>query len=195
MKVRVGLCILAMAVFCSLAFAEDVVWEGFEGKSNWVMVEWRNSGRGRMEVSKENYSEGAKSLKVVMNKEKKTDREKVGISREGYLNLSRANGVVMDIFCDSDDGLAVSIGFDAGDKGAFFESVKKQLRKGWNRDVAFDLSGSNFKCEASDWKFEKPISDRSNITKMHIIIYRPSNVISEESVYIDNIRIKQKEPV
>ncbi|MFA6356447.1 MAG: hypothetical protein WCY23_04995 [Candidatus Omnitrophota bacterium] len=194
MGIRAALCV-SIAVFCSLAFAEDVVWEGFEGKNNWVMVEWRNSGRGRMEISKENPSEGAKSLKVRMNREKKTDREKVGISREGYLNLSRSDSITMDIFCGSDDGLAVSIGFDAGDKGAYYESVKKPLKMGWNKDIVFGLSGNNFKCEASDWKFEDPIPDRSSITKMHIVIYRPSNVISEETVFIDNIRIKQRDPV
>lgn len=194
MKERIVLCACVTA-FCSLALADGIVWEGFEGKNNWVMVEWRNSGRGKMQVSKENFSEGGKSLKVTMNREKKTDREKVGISREGYLNLSNSAGVKMDIYCASNDGLAVSVGFDVGDKGAYFESVKKPLKSGWNRDVTFELSGNNFKCEASDWKFDRPISDKGNITKMHIVIYRPSNVVSEQAVYIDNIRIGQRDPV
>jgi hypothetical protein len=186
---------VAVMILCSLTYAQEMVWEGFEGKNNWVMVEWRNSGRGKMEISEEQSTEGVKSLKVVINREKKTYRDKVGVSREGYLNLARANKVIMDVYCESDDGLAVSIAFDIGDKGNYYESVKRPLKRGWNKDISFDLSANDFKCEGSDWKYDKSIPDRSNITKMHIIIYRPSNIISEETVYIDNIRIEQKKPV
>ena len=180
---------VVMAVSAAVS-AEEVLWEGFEGKNNWVMVDWRNSGRGSFEITPDNPSEGAKSLKVVMNSEKKTDRDKVGVSREGYLNLAKAESIALDIFSETDDGLAVALAFDAGDKSVYYESVKKHLQKGWNKDVVFELGGNNFKCEASDWKFEKPLSGKENITKMHIIIYRPSNVIARETVYLDNIRIR-----
>lgn len=182
--------ITSSLLFTAKATAEDILWEGFEGRNNWVMVDWRNAGRGSFKIAKENASEGEKSLKVVMNRERKTDKIKVGVSREGYLNLANANSVVVDVFSETDDGLAVALGFDAGDKGTYYESVKKRLGKGWNRDIVFDLSGNDFKCEASDWKFEKPLGERENITKIHIIIYRPSNVIAPETVYIDNIRIR-----
>jgi hypothetical protein len=194
MAVRMLLAV-AVTALCSLACAQEMVWEGFEGKNSWVMVEWRNSVRGKMEISLEQSTEGTRSLKVVMNREQKTYRDKIGISREGYLNLARADKVMMDVYCGSDDGLAVSIAFDMGDKGDYFESVKRPLKRGWNKDISFDLSAEDFKCEASDWKYDKAMPDRSNITKMHIVIYRPSNIISGETLYIDNIRIGQKKPV
>jgi len=161
MAVRMLLAV-AVTALCSLACAQEMVWEGFEGKNSWVMVEWRNSVRGKMEISLEQSTEGTR---------------------------------MMDVYCGSDAGLAVSIAFDMGAKGAYFESVKRPLKRGWNKDISFDLSAEDFKCEASDWKYDKAMPDRSNITKMHIVIYRPSNIISGETLYIDNIRIGQKKPV
>jgi hypothetical protein len=187
MAVRMLLAV-AVTALCSLACAQEMVWEGFEGKNSWVMVEWRNSVRGKMEISLEQSTEGTRSLKVVMNREQKTYRDKIGISREGYLNLARADKVMMDVYCGSDDGLAVSIAFDIGDKGDYFESVKRPLRRGWNKDISFDLSAEDFKCEASDWKYDKSMPDRSNITKMHIVIIQALQYISrEETLYIDEI--------
>jgi hypothetical protein len=115
-------------------------------------------------------------------------KNKVAISREDYLNLDNAK-IKMDIYCPYPFGITVALAFDAGDNWAYFESPSKPLKKGWNKDVTFDLSKPNFKCQASDWKHTEELASKNDIRKIHILIYRPSKM-EVQTIYIDNIRIE-----
>lgn len=168
--------------------AEDMVWESFEGENKWVPVNWENVGQIELSLGTENVSEGKQSLKVIIKEEAIEWKNKVAFSKEDYINLSDAN-MVMDVFTQAPSGIAMAVGFDTGSGWTYYESTQKPMKQGWNKDVTFDLSATNFKCRESEWKYTQALSDRDDVRKVHILIYRPAKM-KEETVYIDNIRFK-----
>lgn len=170
------------------AYVEEIPWEGFEGENKWVPAEWENVAQVELSLSTENVSEGKQSLKVVIKEEAIDWKNKVAFSKEDYLNLSDAN-VVMDVFSPAPSGIAVAVAFDTGSGWTYYESIQKTLKQGWNKDVTFDLSATNFKCRASDWKYTQALTDKEDVRRVHILVYRPSKM-EEQIVYIDNIRFK-----
>jgi hypothetical protein len=180
--------VMLVISYASFIEAETALWESYEGDVKWQANNWENVGMVEISQSSEEASEGEYSLKVDMLEEAIDWKNKVAISREDYLNLDNAK-IIMDIYCPYPFGITVALAFDAGDNWAYFEAPSKPLKKGWNKDVTFDLNKSNFKCQASDWKHTEVLADKDDIRKMHILIYRPSKM-EVQTVYIDNIRIE-----
>ena len=142
-----------------------------------------------LSVSADKASEGRQSLKVVIREEATDWKNKVGLFREDSLDLSKANNIAMDIFNEKTDGVEVAVGFMSGKDWTYYESDKKPLKTGWNKDISFDLAAADFKNKASDWKYTIPLADRDTVGKVFILLYRPARM-SADTVYIDNIRIK-----
>ena len=171
------------------AHAAEVLWESFEGDSYWEPVDWENTAQVNLSVSADKASEGKQSLKVVIREEATDWKNKVGLFREDSLDLSKANSIAMDIFNEKASDLEVAVGFMTGKDWTYYESNKKPLKTGWNKDVSFDLAAADFKNKGSDWKYEVSLADRDNAGKIFILLYRPARM-SADTVYIDNIRIK-----
>lgn len=166
--------------------AEEKVFDNFEGENEWVDVGWDNVGGVDLAISTEKASEGKKSLKVAAREEVEDWKNRVVFSKEDTLDLSNVN-MVLDIYSDAPSGMSVQVGFDTA--GDYYESQKKLLSQGWNKDIAFDLDAKDFKCKASDWQYTQPLADRSDITKVFVIVTHPKKM-KNATVFIDNIRFK-----
>ena len=170
-----------------LVRAEEKVFDNFESSTvNWASPGWENIGGVDLTISTEKASEGKQALKVMAQDEPQEWKNRVVIAREASLDLSNEN-MVMDIYTDVATGMGIQIGFDSA--GDYFESEKKILNQGWNKDVTFDLGAKDFKCKASEWKNTVPLADRSDITKVFILITHPKKA-KNATVYVDNIRFK-----
>jgi len=167
---------------------EGVVWESFEGDFKWVPVDWENVGKVDLSVIPDKASEGTKALKVDMREEAIDWKNKVAFSKEDYLNLDGVN-LIMDVYNPSDSKICVAAAFDTGGDWAYFETPSQTMKKGWNKNVTFDLGERNFKCRESNWKHSEALLNRGDVRKIHIMIYRPS-VMQIQTIYIDNIRFK-----
>ena len=173
----------------ALASAAEIIWENFEGDNYWEPVDWENTAQVNLSVSADKASEGKQSLKVVIREEATDWKNKVGFFREDPIDLSKANSIAMDIFNEKAADLEVAVGFMTGEGWTYYESNKKSLKPGWNKDISFDLAAADFKNKASDWKYTVSLADRDNTGKVLILLYRPARM-SADTVYIDNIRIK-----
>ncbi|MDD4879232.1 MAG: hypothetical protein PHR22_02105 [Candidatus Omnitrophica bacterium] len=180
---------LTLAAAPVKAHAAEVLWENFEGENYWEPVDWENTAQVNLSVGADKASEGKQSLKVVIREEVTDWKNKVGFSREDPIDLSKGNSIAMDIFNEKTADLEVAMGFMTGDGWTYYESDKKPLKSGWNRDITFDLTASDFKNKASDWKYTVSLADRDNVGKVFILLYRPARM-SADTVFIDNIRIK-----
>lgn len=170
-----------------LVRAEEKVFDDFESTTvNWASPGWENAGGVDITVGAEKASEGKQSLKLIAQDEPQDWKNRFVIAREASLDLSNAN-MVMDIYTDAATGMGVQIGFDSA--GDYYESEKKILSQGWNKDITFDLGAKDFKCKASDWKNTVPLADRSDITKVFILITHAKKA-KNATVYVDNIRFK-----
>jgi hypothetical protein len=166
--------------------AAEKVFDDFEGENEWVDVGWDNVGGVDLAISAEKASEGKKSLKVAAREEVEDWKNRVVFSKEAELDLSDVN-MVLDIYSDAPAGISVQVGFDTA--GDYYESQKKLLNQGWNKDITFGLAAKDFKCKASDWQYNQPLADRSDITKVFIIVNHPKKM-KNATVFIDNVRFK-----
>lgn len=181
--------VLANAPIPIKTYAAEILWENFEGDNYWEPVDWENTAQAGLSISTDKASEGKQSLKVVIREEATDWKNKVGFFREDTIDLSKANNIIMDVFNEKAADLELAIGLMTGESWAYYESDKKPLKPGWNKDVSFDLAAADFKNKASDWKYEVSLADRDNVGKIFMLIYRPSRM-TPDVVYIDNIRIR-----
>lgn len=189
MKYALLLPVIAALVFtgAGLVCAEEKAFDNFESAAvNWASPGWDNIGGVDLELSTEKASEGKQSLKLTAQDEPQDWKNRIVVAREASLDLSDAN-MVLDIYTDVPTGMAVQVGFDSA--GDYYESEKKILSQGWNKDITFDLGTKDFKCKASEWKNTVPLADRSDITKVFILIIHPKKA-KNATVYVDNIRFK-----
>ncbi|MFA5339013.1 MAG: hypothetical protein WC317_02555 [Candidatus Omnitrophota bacterium] len=191
MKYALLLSVIAALVFtgvsAGIAGAEDKPFDNFESLPvNWASPGWENIGGVDLELSTEKASEGKQSLKLTAQDEPQEWKNRFVIAREAGLDLSGSN-MVLDIYTDVATGMGVQVGFDSA--GDYYESEKKILSQGWNKDITFDLGAKDFKCKASEWKSTVPLADRSDITKVFILITHPKKA-KNATVYVDNIRFK-----
>lgn len=183
--------IVAAVILCApCACAGEVLFEGFEGDSYWYGVDWENTGQVNLEVVGENASQGKGALKVVIREEATDWKNKVAFFREANgIDISKNSQVLMDVYNKEAAGIEIAIGLRTGEGWAYYESGRKPVGRGWNRDVAFDLNSPGYKCKASDWKNSVALADKNNIGELYVLVYRPAKM-SRDVVYIDNIRIK-----
>jgi hypothetical protein len=177
-----------MLLMCASVYAEGdaKVFDSFEGANDWTAENWDNVGGVTMIISAEKFSDGKQSLKAAAKNESEDWKNRFVISREAALDLSTAD-MYMDIYTDAPSGVSVAIAFDTA--GEYYESGNKLLNQGWNKDIKFELGAKDFKCKASDWKNSVPLADRSDISKVFILVQHPKKM-KDVTVFIDNIRFK-----
>ncbi|MDP3786760.1 MAG: hypothetical protein Q8R05_04325 [Candidatus Omnitrophota bacterium] len=179
---------LAAATSLNGTYAAQIVWENFEGDNYWEPVDWENTGQVNISVSDAKASEGSQSLEIIVREEATDWKNKVAFYREEELDLSNAN-IVMDVYSEKAAAIEVATGFRVGEKWAYYESNKKPVNQGWNKDITFDLGANDFKSKATDWKYMVPLADRDSVKEIYVLVYRPAKMI-QDVIYIDNIRFK-----
>ena len=179
---------LAASASLSGTYAAQIVWENFEGDNYWEPVDWENTGQVNISISDANASEGKQSLEVIIREEATDWKNKVAFYREEELDLSNAN-IVMDVYSEKAAAIELAVGFRTGEKWAYYESNKKPVDQGWNKDITFDLGANDFKSKTTDWKYMVPLADRDSVKEIYVLVYRPVKMI-QDIIYIDNIRLK-----
>lgn len=179
------------AISCApCAQAGETLFEGFEGNSYWYGVDWENTGQVNLEVAGENASQGNGALKVVIREEATDWKNKVAFFKEANgIDISKNSEVLIDVYNKEAAGIEIAIGFRTGEGWVYYESGRKQVNKGWNRDISFGLDSPGYKCKASDWKYNAELGGKNNIGEFYVLVYRPVKM-ANDVVYIDNIRIK-----
>lgn len=187
---RIAVFLSVLAVLLSgmngFVYAEEKVFDNFEGANDWTAENWDNVGGVDLSIVTEKASEGKQSLKAVAKAVDEDWKNRFVVSREASLDLSNLD-MYVDIYTDAPSGVSVAAAFDSN--GEYFESGNKLLNQGWNKDVKFDLGAKDFKCKATDWKYTAPIGDRSDISKVFILVQHPKKM-KNCTVYIDNVRFK-----
>jgi hypothetical protein len=190
MKAALIYAIAAIVICVPCARAGEIHVEGFEGGNKWYAVDWENAGQVNLEFTGENVSEGKQSLKVVIREEATEWKNKVAFFMEANgSDISGNSAVFLDVYNKEAAGIEIAIGFRTGEGWTYYESSRKPVGKGWNKGIKFDLDAKDFKCKASDWKYEVPLADRKNVGEFYILVYRPVKMV-KDVVYIDNLVIR-----
>jgi hypothetical protein len=79
----------------------------------------------------------------------------------------------------------VAIALCTGEKYAWQESEEQSLKSGWN-SLSIDLGGKKWKSQATDWKHEAALADRTDVRAIIVLVY---NGVSDGVLYVDGLRI------
>ena len=191
--------IIAAFIYLSLAGAafaqQDLPWDNFETKElRWTPVNWQNARPIELSIADSPSKAAGKpiagkfSLRVDIYEDVNRSRNKIAIYREEELDLSKHN-ISLDIFVQNSMNAAAAVAFETGKKWTYYESSQINLKKGWNKDVTFDLSKPTFESQASGWKYDVKLADRGDIRKVVILVYN-TVLLEPDVVYLDNIRFK-----
>ncbi|MDP2943460.1 MAG: hypothetical protein Q8O36_08170, partial [Candidatus Omnitrophota bacterium] len=195
--------IIAAFIYLSLAsvaFAQqDLPWDNFEKKElRWTAVNWQNARSIGLSITDspsktdappaDKPSAGKYSLRIDIKENVNKSRNKIAIYREEELDLSKHN-ISLDIFVQNSMNAAAAVAFETGRKWTYYESSQIPLKKGWNKDVTFDLSKPTFESQASGWKYNVKLADRGDVKKIIILVYNMV-LLEPDVVYLDNIRFK-----
>ncbi|MBU1076723.1 MAG: DUF5060 domain-containing protein [Spirochaetes bacterium] len=155
------------------------IWEGFERENMWLITAMEDNAVRSMKISSTYTSEEEKALELEINK---TSWSKKGfISREGFFDLSMVKTIQMDILCE--ERINLSMGFSTGPGNEWFESKNIQLKKGWNRDIIFNLQEETWKSQESLWENTIKPENMNDVRKITFVFIKGEKT----KVYLDNI--------
>ncbi|MFH0772104.1 MAG: hypothetical protein V1933_05740, partial [Candidatus Omnitrophota bacterium] len=158
------------------------LWEGFETQDGWQVADW--SDKADILLSSERVTEGKKSLKVVFDKAgRRMDGKGIAVDRRDIsLDLSKAKDMIFDVYLDAPNSIELSVVVNSK---SFCESPRRIILPGWNKNVTFDLTASNFKRESTRWQHKGKVDRFEPIEEVTFMIY-PWD-IEKGAVYIDNV--------
>ena len=158
------------------------VLDDFEKKKiEWRVADWGN--RGKLSPIDQN---GSMAIKIDYTKRDGEDN-KCAIQRgiPKACAFETRDAVLLNVTNLSRAGLKLSLAFHTRDWESFYETPGKYVKRGLNRDIAFDLRGRRFKSKATDWEHKSPLRAPETMGTMYIMIYprQPG------AATIDNIRL------
>lgn len=193
-KLAVYLSIILFLVTAAITFsaegADAFLWEGFEKENGFYSAGWDNITTPQLSISLNYYSEGTRSLKVDFKKSPKDWINKTAFYKDVRLDLANAK-IILDVYNFSFFNLEIALGFDTGKDNVFYESITKPIKRGWNKEIAFDLAAYDFKNKQTDWRYSTHLKDAGDVKRFFIIVYYPDD-FKNATVYIDNIRFEGK---
>ncbi len=161
------------------------LWESFEAGTAWKIPAW--SGRSELRVVESKASEGDRSLSVRLDM---SYGWKICLFRAEMLNLSHHRWILLDAYSGRPVNLRVA--FVTGSRRFHYETPLRRLRRGWNRDISFDLSSSTFRSSRTDWKHIGRLELRRIVREVAVII-EPGRAFRQARdgvgmLWLDNIR-------
>ncbi len=168
-----------------LATGTPVLVTGFEDTNNPFAPDKDWSSATDAEVRPVQTTEGKQA--VFFDFENKSPDDRATFVLESDMDLSLANGVVMDVFVPGDDPMDTSVVLNIGAKWDYYESSTQPLKPGWNKDVSISLKAKTFKCAANNYTNTSPVKGLNTIRKFGLSI--ASHQIGKGYVVVDNVRL------
>ena len=157
--------------------------DGLEAAGPWITEEWANSATAQV-VSLQTDVDN----KILQVEVRGMDKEKAAIrhtASTGRLDLSSRARLTFDVYLEETNApVRVAVAFVTMPGWQFFESTQSLVRpdKRWT-PITVDLTAQNFKCEATNWRYESSIENKSNVQQIIFLIYNSAPC----KVYIDNV--------
>jgi len=127
-----------------------------------------------------------KSMKA--NYELKYPGQNAVYAIEDGADLSDADEITLDVYYPMDFPANMTLAFSTGDKWAWQEGPAKRIKKGWNKDITFNIKKKYWKNEGSKWNPTVTPADITNVKRISLVVF-PSEM-GKGYTLIDNIRIK-----
>jgi len=151
--------------------------DDFESERRWVVEQWGDPGTARRSV----LGDGT-GLEVTFQLQK---QQKVAATRVLSVDLTGWEEMAFNVLNACQKPVEVAIALVCGPgEGLYYESPTQTVKVGFNREIVFDLTSENFKCERTKWEHKAKIGDRV-VQRLTLLIYPQTS----GQVMFDNIRL------
>lgn len=128
----------------------------------WAAEAWGNPG-----VVEKAASDGATLLKLSFSG---GGKDKTAFAHPACFGAAKAGKVSLHVFAPADEQPFAALVLCAGPAAQWHESRPRALRRGWNR-LEFAVGASDWKTEASGWKYTVSVEPCDDIRGVTIAIY------------------------
>ncbi|MBU1078580.1 MAG: DUF5060 domain-containing protein [Spirochaetes bacterium] len=175
--------LLGCIFFLSRVTGADTLFDSFEEGNDWEMVTWGDEAK--LNISKNEISEGRYSLKVSFTPQGRKEKNKGIFIRKSISGTpEELKKIVVDIYNDTGtENISLAIALDSEE---YYESPQTVLKKGWNKNLLFDLLQNNFKSGSSGWEYSTSLKKNLGLGAFFFIFYLNNTKYGE--IYVDNIR-------
>jgi len=134
-----------------------------------------------LSLSRDYPSHGERCLRVEFEA---FGRAKFQVRRDAESALAGVQRVTVDVYNGAQE-MHVALGVRLGKNDGYYESPRRPLPPGWNRDIDFDLTASDF--SHGDEEYTRSLAGRDRISGVALVFYEDANPRGE--VFVDNVRI------
>ncbi len=165
---------------------KEVLVDGFEGKK----LQWAAMADGSCATSVQQVTYTATEGKASMmaSFDEKTPGGNAIFALDDSLDLTDVYEITMDVYNPRDFSMNMTIAFGTGDKWAWQESISRNLKKGWNKDVTFYLKQKTWKNEKTNYE-ARALPDNLDQVKRVNLVFVPAEM-GPGYVLVDNVKFK-----
>lgn len=172
---------------------DKIIFESFEDdKTEWDKAKWETQAVG-VKLSKDWSSDGKQSLQLIFRDV--TSSNKASYALEGDFDWSKVNRFYVDVYNPTGKTILINLALSTGEGWIWYESPDKVINEKEVKDVEFDLNAKNFKCEATNWNYSSYVKNKDKVKRICIQVLAPAGETLSGSIYIDNLRITEGEPL
>lgn len=157
--------------------------EGLEILSGWRIEKWANPGTVILTKTIQKKTEN-KMLKVEYQAK---SSDKTALRVQYRTDLTDKKSCVLDLYNPANYVISMAIAFVTSPGYNFYESKGVMLQPGWNLNIEFDLTTSDYKSKATNWTFKSDIKNKNSLVQFILLVYNGSR---KGIVFIDNIKIE-----
>jgi hypothetical protein len=180
-----GLIILLLMIVTNVAFAAEVVLDGFETGSYFEKSENILAAN----LSTDHATQGNNSLKIIYGD--------ISTSGKAFSQNTKTKGwagataIKLDIYNDSDNAFNFAMSISTGDNWNWNESKTISVKRGTNT-ITLPLTPENWKNNGSGWQMRAEV-DLSNVKGYGLLIYPAGMALPSNAIYVDNIRLVKED--
>jgi hypothetical protein len=188
--IRKNMWILSIVLlFPSVIISQDsnqgnsLLWHGFETSNSWTTTDWNNNAFSNPMITGDFVSEGKKSLEIKMDAKQPGQQAVIQLLDTG--DMSQVKKISVDIYNSSSVNMKIYLMLKTGQNWVYHESKRLDVKPGWNKSIAFDLSAGEF---GSDGKYNMQIKEPNAVRRLGFIFEPEAK--AQGAVFMDNVRLE-----
>jgi len=153
--------------------------EGFE------LGEWQSESFGSRATAREVALPGQNGNKLLCVHFQGGDTGKAAIKRLTGLSASADGKIQFSAYSNEMHPPKIALALCTGEKFTWQECEPQSVKSGWN-NLSFELGGKKWKSEASHWKHDAALDQRTDIRAIVVLMY---NGAGDGVVYLDGLKL------
>ena len=162
---------------------EYYLWAGFEKEKSWTVSDWQDNAFGEPVLSGDFVTEGKSALEIPIETTKPYHPAVIQVFDTG--DMSGVDRVRFDAYNSTMSDMKVFLMVKTGKNWVYHETVRLEIKKGWNKSLEFGLKEKIF---GTKGQYDTSIREPETVRRFGFIFEAPQG--TEGFITIDNIQLK-----